>query len=112
MHLLRLGIPMAILGISSLEAPAATNSSPSASSPQQRAVTFTWNSPPDSSVVSYKIYWGTGSGNYQHVRELKTIPRTKLSLATNIKYYVAVSACNTVGESRLSNEVIVPRQAK
>jgi hypothetical protein len=109
MSLLRVGISIALLRLSSFQAPAATtNTYPPLS--QERTVAFAWNSPRDSSVVSYKIYWGTGRGNYQHMREIVT-HTAKLRLATNTTYYVAVSACNTVGESRLSNEVRVPAAA-
>ena len=100
-------ISMAILLISLLGAPAATRLS-ALGPPPQRVVTFIWNRPAGGSVVSYKIYWGTENGNYQHVREIKAGLKTTLRLASNIRYYVAVSACNKAGESRLSNQVVVP----
>jgi hypothetical protein len=45
-------------------------------------------------VIASHNNWPTGM----------TCPREN---PTNTKYYVAVSACNMIGESRLSNEVIV-----
>jgi hypothetical protein len=111
MSLLRTGIAMALLHASSLKAPAAATAGPSSQS-FPRTVAFAWDAPVDRSVTTYKIYWGTGNGNYQHVREIKAVATrvqtTKLSLATDTKYFVAVSACNFAGESRLSNQVIVP----
>jgi hypothetical protein len=75
-----------------------------------RIVNFAWRPPAGSSdqrIVSYKIYWGTWSGNYQHVRELQPIPKTSLKLGRHITYWVAVAASDLFGESVLSNEVIV-----
>jgi hypothetical protein len=77
---------------------------------ETRTVNFAWKPPAGSSdqpIVSYKIYWGTGSGNYQHAHELKPIAKTSLELGRHITYYVAVRASNMFGESALSNEVIV-----
>jgi hypothetical protein len=82
----------------------------SARTGETRNVNFAWRPPAGSSdqrIVSYKIYWGTWSGNYQHVRELHPIPRTSLELRRHITYYVVVAASNLFGESALSNEVIV-----
>jgi hypothetical protein len=108
MYLMRVGVAIALFPVLSFEAAAApTSTSPSPRPVQERTIRFAWNPSPDRSVVSYKIYWGTGSRNYQQVRELKPIQRTELTLPSNTTYYVAVSACNMVGESRLSNEVIV-----
>ncbi len=76
-------------------------------------VHFVWKPPAESSdhrIVGYKIYWGTGSRNYQQVRELKPAHKTSLELARRTTYYVAVSASNLFGESVLSNEVIVPAE--
>ena len=77
---------------------------------QVRIVNFVWKAPAGSSgqpIVSYKIYWGTWSGNYQYARELQPIPRASLVLARHITYYVAVAASDLFGQSKLSNEVIV-----
>jgi hypothetical protein len=103
----RTDIGMAILLISWVGAPATTSLS-APRPPPERIVTFVWNSPARGSVVSYKIYWGTENGHYQHVREIKAGLKTTLRLASNTKYYVAVSACNKAGESRLSNQVVIP----
>lgn len=74
----------------------------------QRNVSFTWSASPSSSVLGYRIYWGTGSGNYQNVRDVKNVLKTTLSLPKATKYYVAVSAYNSGGNSGFSNQVIVP----
>ena len=112
MYLLRISIAVALVHMSSLKAPAAPTPAPGPNAPQEHTVKFSWDSPRDSSVITYKIYWGTGRRNYQHVREIKRelrpTHRAHLSLAANTQYYVAVSACNMVGESRLSNEIVVP----
>ena len=71
-----------------------------------RTVKFAWNASP-SAVVGYKIFWGTGSHNYQNVRDVKNVLTTSLTLSET-KYYVAVSAYSMTTNSGFSNEVIVP----
>jgi len=73
----------------------------------QRTVSFRWNASTNG-ALGYKIYWGTGSGNYQNVRDVKNVLTTSLVLSNSTHYYVAVSAYDMMRESALSNEVIVP----
>jgi hypothetical protein len=87
----------------------ATTPTPSPTpSSTQRTVSFGWTASPDPSVLGYKIYWGTGSGNYQNVRDVKKVMTTSLVLTNANKYYVAVTAYDLTHESYLSNEVVVP----
>jgi hypothetical protein len=72
-----------------------------------RTVKFAWNASPSAEVVGYKIFWGTGSHNYQNVRDVKNVLTTSLTLSET-KYYVAVSAYSMTTSSGFSNEVIVP----
>src|SRR5207249_11385144 len=62
---------------------------------------------PSAEVVGYKIFWGTGSHNYQNVQDVKNALTTSLTLSET-KYYVAVTAYSMTANSWLSNEVIVP----
>jgi hypothetical protein len=70
-----------------------------------RTVKFAWKASP-SAVVGYKIFWGTGSHNYQNVRDVKNVLTTSLTLSET-KYYVAVTAYSMTTNSGFSNEVIV-----
>ena len=72
-----------------------------------RTVKFAWNASPSAEVVGYKIFWGTGSHNYQNVRDVKNVLTTSLTLSET-KYYVAVTAYSMTTNSGFSNEVIVP----
>jgi hypothetical protein len=72
-----------------------------------RTVKFAWKASPSAEVVGYKIFWGTGSHNYQNVRDVKNVLTTSLALSET-KYYVAVSAYSMTANSWSSNEVIVP----
>ena len=72
-----------------------------------RTVKFAWNASPSAEVVGYKIFWGTGSHNYQNVRDVKNVLTTSLTLSET-KYYVAVTAYSMTTNSSFSNEVIVP----
>jgi len=73
-----------------------------------RTVSFAWVASPSAGVIGYKIFWGTGSGNYQNVRDVKNVVTTSLTLSKSSQYYVAVSAYTMSTSSRMSNEVIVP----
>jgi hypothetical protein len=57
--------------------------------------------------VGYKIFWGTGSHNYQNVLDVKNVVRTSLSLSKTTDYYVAVTAYSMATSSGFSNEVVV-----
>jgi len=59
-------------------------------------------------VVGYKIFWSTGSYNYQNVRDVKNALTASLALPKNNEYYVAVTAYSMTTSSWFSNEVIVP----
>jgi hypothetical protein len=72
-----------------------------------RTVKFAWKASPSAEVVGYKIFWGTGSHNYQNVRDVKNVLTTSLTLSET-KYYVAVTAYSMTANSWFSNEVIVP----
>jgi hypothetical protein len=72
-----------------------------------RTVKFAWKASPSAEVVGYKIFWGTGSHNYQNVRDVKNVLTTSLTLSET-KYYVAVTAYSMTANSWLCNEVIVP----
>ncbi len=72
-----------------------------------RTVKFAWKASPSAEVVGYKIFWGTGSHNYQNVQDVKNVLTTSLTLSET-KYYVAVTAYSMTANSWLSNEVIVP----
>ena len=72
-----------------------------------RTVKFAWKASPSAAVVGYKIFWGTGSHNYQSVRDVKNVLTTSLTLSET-KYYVAVTAYSMTTNSGLSNEVVVP----
>ena len=72
-----------------------------------RTVKFAWKASPSAEVVGYKIFWGTGSHNYQNVRDVTNVLTTSLTLSET-KYYVAVTAYSMTANSWLSNEVIVP----
>src|SRR5437870_9066571 len=76
--------------------------------PTSRTVKFGWQASPSSEVVGYKIFWGTGSYNYQNVRDVKNALTTSLSLSTSNQYYVAVAAYSLTTTSGFSNEVVVP----
>ena len=72
-------------------------------------VTLTWDPPMvdgGSKVTGYNIYWGNESGNYTHRLEVgKVTTYTVTNLKSNVKYYFAVSANNSVGEGPKSAEV-------
>jgi hypothetical protein len=77
--------------------------------PSTRTVSFVWKASPSAEVVGYKIFWGTGSHNYQNARDVKNVLRTSLTLSNNSQYYVSVIAYSMTANSSFSNEVIVPR---
>lgn len=81
---------------------------PSPTPSTQRTVTFTWTASSSESVLGYKLYWGTGSENYQNVKDVKMAFSSSLILSTTNEYYVAAKAYSSSGESALSNEVVVP----
>ena len=72
-----------------------------------RTVKLAWSASPSAEVIGYKIFWGTGSHNYQNVRDVKNVLTTSLTLSET-KFYVAVTAYSMTTNSGFSNEVIVP----
>jgi len=76
--------------------------------PATRTVKFAWNASPSAGVVGYKIFWGTGSYNYQNARDVKNALTASLALSQNNEYYVAVIAYSMTTNSWFSNEVVVP----
>jgi hypothetical protein len=72
-----------------------------------RTVKFAWKASPSAEVVGYRIFWGTGSHNYQNVRDVRNVLTTSLTLSQT-KYYVVVNAYSMTTNSQFSNEVIVP----
>ena len=77
-------------------------------SPTTRTVKFAWNPTDSSAVVGYKIFWGTGTHNYQNVRDVHKVLTTSLTLSQTNQYYVAVVAYSMTNTSSFSDEVIVP----
>jgi hypothetical protein len=77
--------------------------------PTTRIVKFGWKPSASPEAVGYKIFWGTGSYNYQSSRDVKNALTTSLTLSKNNQYYVAVIAYSMTDSSWFSNEVIVPK---
>jgi len=75
--------------------------------PSTRTVTFAWNASTSQEAIGYKIFWGTGSYNYQQVRDVKNSLTTSLTLSQSNDYYVAVAAYSMTATSSLSTEVVV-----
>jgi hypothetical protein len=76
--------------------------------PTTRTVKLAWKASPSPEVVGYKIFWGSGSRNYQSVRDVRNALTASLTLSTSNRYYVAVLAYTMTESSSFSNEVIVP----
>ena len=87
---------------------AATAAATPTPTPATRTVKFAWNASPSAEVVGYKIFWGTGSHNYQNARDVKNALTASLTLSQNNEYYVAVIAYSMTKNSWFSNEVVVP----
>jgi hypothetical protein len=81
---------------------------PPAATQSTRTVKFAWKASRSTEVVGYKIFWGTGSYNYQNVRDVKNVLTASLPLSKSNEYYVAVTAYSMTTSSGFSNEVIVP----
>jgi len=75
--------------------------------PSTRTVTITWEASTSQEAIGYKIFWGTGSYNYQQVRDVKNSLTTSLTLSQSNDYYVAVAAYSMTATSSLSTEVVV-----
>lgn len=67
-------------------------------------VDLSWN--PSSSATGYYVYWGTSQGVYPNRYNVGTATSQRINgLSNGIRYYFAVTARNTAGESGYSNEV-------
>src|SRR5437868_15386424 len=75
--------------------------------PSTRTVTFAWNASTSQEAIGYKILWGTGSYNYQQVRDEKNSLTTSLTLFQSNEYYVDVAAYSMIAISSLSSEVVI-----
>jgi hypothetical protein len=68
--------------------------------------TLSWTAVADSSVLGYKVYWGTESRNYAGNADAGPDPTyTVKGLTPGQTYFFAVSAYSAGGESALSVEV-------
>jgi hypothetical protein len=76
--------------------------------PANRTVKFAWQASSSPAVVGYKIFWGTGSHNYQSVRDVSYARTASLTLSQSTRYYVTVVAYSMTQTSGFSNEVVVP----
>ena len=74
-------------------------------------IRLAWDASPDSSVVGYWVYYGTGSGIYQGYADAGPVSNTPVNftltgLAKDQTYYLVVSAYDQYkNESDFSNEV-------
>lgn len=76
--------------------------------PATRTVKLKWAASPSPSVTGYKLYWGTGNGNYQNTKDVKNVLMSSLILSAATDYYIVAKAYDQYGESGLSNQVKVP----
>ena len=68
--------------------------------------TLSWTAVPESTVLGYKVYWGTSSQHYESQADAgPNSTYTVTGLQPGTTYYFAVSAYNGGGESGLSDEV-------
>jgi len=78
-------------------------------------VTLSWQAPESdggSPITGYKVYWGTSSGSYTNVQNTgNVLTYTVTGLTNGQRYYFAVTAINSVGESAKSNEVSATPQS-
>jgi len=96
-----------LVSLVSTQALYATTPTPTPTS-ATRTVQLTWKASSSPEVVGYKVFWGTGSQNYQNVRDVQSALTTSLTLSQNSEYYVAVVAYTTTDSSWFSNEVVLP----
>ncbi len=70
-------------------------------------ISLQWGAPSSdggSALVAYRMFYGTGSGNYSGNQTVSSSTFLQLSLTNGVRYYYAVSAINSVGEGPLSSE--------
>jgi hypothetical protein len=71
------------------------------------SVTLAWNPSPSSGVAGYRLYYGTSNGNYPLILNVgNTTSATLSGLTPGQRYYLVVTAYNTIGfESLPSNQI-------
>ena len=80
----------------------------SGSSTSFRSITLAWDNPAQSifDISGYKIYYGTSSGNYDHVIEIENVTQYTLDNISSGTICFAVKVLNVLNyESDYSNEV-------
>jgi hypothetical protein len=87
---------------------------PALASAAERDYVLQWLPPADSQVDGYNVYLGAESGAYSDWIDLGAVPmdpdgvgRSVLTLDAAADYYVSMTAYNGMGESELSNEIII-----
>lgn len=107
-----LGGPLRIMGLTRililfcalLHYPAQASNAPL---PDQYGLTLAWDANPAPEIASYRVYYGTESGNYTNsVVAGNTTTATVSGLSSGVTYYFAITAVDGDGlESDFSNEV-------
>ena len=75
--------------------------------PSTWKVSLAWDRPNDSTVIGYKVYWGTSSRTYKWTQDVRTNQVVTIgNLKNNTVYYFAAVSYNSAGAlSDYSNEV-------
>lgn len=70
-------------------------------------VTVSWDANTEADLAGYKVYYGTGSGNYQNIVDVANVTSHQITeLAEGFTYFFAVTAYDSTGnESEYSQEV-------
>ena len=70
-------------------------------------VYLNWSaSPPEDSVVYYKVYYDTISGSYSNQHQVNATRDTLINLKENTTYYITVSAVNASGLESITNQEV------
>jgi hypothetical protein len=73
-----------------------------------KVVTVTWNRNAESTVIGYRVSYGTQSGTYTTTIDVGNVTSYQLNLTDGFKYYAVVRAYDTLGQvSQPSNEASV-----
>ncbi len=68
-----------------------------------------WNPVSNSSVIGYKVYYGTSSRDYQQVRDVQDNLSCLISgIVEGQQYYIAITAYTAEAESSFSYELTYP----